>query len=69
MKDVELTERSSERRANKSYFIGPSVYRYSVYKENLHYFDLTCPCLAIPDQGQLVCVSFTKAHLHTSTDS
>ena len=78
--NVDLTDRNSEIQADDSHFIGPSVYRYSIYKEKLtilclldifllYNFELIWPCLAIPDQAQLICDSFTKNHLHTSTDS
>ena len=35
MKNVELTERSSDRLADGSYFIGPSVYGVQLYKGKL----------------------------------
>ena len=35
MKNVELTDRNSERQADDIDFIGPSVYVDSVYKVNL----------------------------------
>ena len=74
MKNVELTERRSEIQPDKGYFIGPSVYGYSIYKEKLsilyllsifllYNFELIWPGLPIPDQGQLTCDSFTKSYL------
>ena len=35
MKNVELTDRNSEKRVDNSYFIGPSYYGDSIFKGNL----------------------------------
>ena len=62
MKNVELTDWSSERQADDSHFVGSSVYRYSIYKGKLTIlyilnmfllcnFELTWQFLAIPDQA------------------
>ena len=60
MKNVELTDQSSERGADDNDFIGPSVYGDSIYKGNLTYLpfeyishayfliDLTMPSQARP---------------------
>ena len=64
-KNVGGTHPSSERKAENSDFIGPSVYRDSIYKGNLYRICLLnmfmiWPCLAMQDQAQLICDSLTK---------
>ena len=72
LKNFKLTERSSERQADNSYFMGPfCLWGFIVHKKRNHICLLTiflmCNLefiwqgLAMSDQAQLICNSLTKS--------
>ena len=74
-----IDQSMQEETADNTDFIGPCIYRSSIYKGNLiticllnvllmYNFEVIWACIAMSDQTQLICDS-QKNQLHTSTHS